>query len=298
MSAGASPAPWETVQGEALALDQDPADQRDPPPEDEVRIRLLTDPWSVWCWGFEPVRRALEHRYPSISFQFLVGGMFERIPDPRREGFNQDRFFANVHRATGMPLTTDALKGSRPSSTYPACVHLHAVRLLDHSSAGAVLRGLREAAYLDGRNISDPSVGADVAEAAGVDRDAFVEALDSGEPEREFKHRLNRLQQRGLTAYPTLIVEGERGQTMVQGFQSLPQVLEVAEEVSGKMHPSMPAPDLEEILPSTERWSTREVAEALDVSLEEALDRLNEAKDEGLLEKERHPTGDVWRRLG
>ncbi len=284
-----------TETSQTPGLVQEGTPHEDPPPEGEVRIRLLTDPWSVWCWGFEPVRRALEHRYPSITFQFLLGGMFERLPDPGRAGFDMDRFFGTVHRATGMPVSTDALRGSPPSSTFPACIHLHAVRLIDRSKAGLALRKLREAAYLDGRNISQTSVGADAVEDAGVDRETFLEALESGEPEREFRHRLTKLQQQGLTAYPTLLVEGEQGQTTVHGFQSLPQVLGVAEEVSGRVHPSMPPPSLDDLLSQGERWTTREVAEGLDVKVEQAFEELEEAREDGRVEREPYPTGDAWR---
>src|SRR6185503_17989969 len=55
-------------------------------PPGRLRIELLTDPWSVWCWGFEPVRRALELRHPSLEFRFLLGGMFPQMPRPEESG--------------------------------------------------------------------------------------------------------------------------------------------------------------------------------------------------------------------
>src|SRR5687767_1822228 len=69
-----------------------------------VRVELLTDPWSVWCWGFEPARRALELRYPTVELRPLVGGMFPEMPDPDALGFDVNRFFAVVQRTTGMPI--------------------------------------------------------------------------------------------------------------------------------------------------------------------------------------------------
>lgn len=280
--------PW------AVEYASDPTPGTDPPPEGEVRVELLTDPWSVWCWGFEPVRRALEHRYPTIRFRFLLGGMFEKLPDPERHGFDLDRFFGTVHRTTGMPVTVDGVREDRPTSTYPACIHLHAVRLVDAERTERTLRKLREAAYLDGRNISNREAGADAAEAAGVDREAFLDALDSGEPKREFKTRLNALERQGLQAYPTLIVTGQEGRTTVQGFQPLPSVVAIAEEVSGRVHAAMPPPEIDEIVGEGERVATREVAETLDESLEAAYDKLVVAEDEGLVERTRHGTADVW----
>lgn len=268
----------------------------DPPPDDTVRVELLTDPWSVWCWGFEPIRRALEHRYPSIQFRHLLGGMFETLPDPERQGFDLDRFFGTVHRTTGMPVTFEGMREDRPTSTYPACIHLHTVRLLDKAKVPRILRLLREAAYLDARNINREDVATGIVEQAGLDPDEFRSALDSGEPEREFRHRLEVLDQDELHAYPTLIFTCGETRTKVQGFQTLPSVISIAESVSGRLHPSMPAPEITEVVPEGERIATREIAEVLDTSIEQALEQLEDAREAGEVERERHPGGDVWTR--
>jgi len=293
---GAPPA-VEEASAWAVEYAREPGPDEDPPPEGEVRVELLTDPWSVWCWGFEPVRRALQHRYPSITFRFLLGGMFERLPDPDRQGFDLDRFFATVNRTTGMPVSAAGLRDDRPRSTYPACVHLHAIRLLDAPEAPLALRKLREAAYLDGRNISTPEAGADIAEQVGVDRSDFLDALETGEPEREFKTRITALERQGLQAYPTLIVTGHEERTTVQGFQALPSVVAIAEQVSGRVHAAMPPPDLVEVLPEGQRVTTREVAEVLDTGIEDAYERLQDAEQDGLVKRERVERAHAWRRV-
>lgn len=281
----------------AVEYAEQPEPGFEPPEDGTVRVELLTDPWSIWCWGFEPVRRALELRYPSITFRPLLGGMFETLPDPDRQGFDIDRFFTTVQRTTGMPISTGGMEDDRPSSTYPACVHLHAIRLLEGAKARPALRRMREAAYLDGRNISDPDVAADVATEVGLEREAFRQALDSGEPEREFRHRLEALERQDLQAYPTLIVTSGETRTRIEGFQTLPSVLSIVESVSGRLHPSVPAPDLAKVLPEGERVATREVAEVLEVSIEQASEELQAAVEEGWVERERHATGDLWRRI-
>jgi putative protein-disulfide isomerase len=260
----------------------------------EVRVRLLTDPWSVWCWGFEPVRKALAWRYPTIAFEPLLGGMFPTLPDPASLGFDIERFFASVQRTTGMPLRLDATKRDRPQSTYPACVHVHAVRLLAPDKEQAYLRALREAVYLDGLNISRPEVAAQVAGRIGLGGEEFQEALASGEPEREFRERLAQLHQMNLHAYPTLMVTAGERTARVEGFQSLPALLGIVESVSGKLHPARPPPSLAEVLAPGERVATREVAEVLGLSVEAAHDALREAEAQGMARRERHPTGDVW----
>lgn len=264
--------------------------------DDRLHVQLLTDPWSVWCWGFEPVRRTLEHRYPSIAFDVLVGGMFPELPGPGERDFDLERFFATVHAQTGMPAPTAAVDDHEPTSTYPACVHVHAARLVDPDREAAYIRRLRETVYLDGRDVNDLDVAADAADAVGIDPEAFREMHEMGDARREFEQRLEILDRLGLHAYPTLLFDDGERTAAVQGFQTLANVLTVAEAVSDRDHPADPAPPLEAVLEPGQRVATREVAQVLGVSTEEAYDRLLEAADEGRIERARHHQADVWRR--
>lgn len=265
-------------------------------PRDRVLVELLTDPWSVWCWGFEPVRRTLDLRYPTIEFKFLLGGMFESVPKPDEAGFDVDRFFQQVQRTTGMPINATWLKDDPPDSTYPACVHAHAARLVAPEKERAFLRALREAAYLDGRNISSRKVAEEVARRVGIDVALFGEHLDSGEAEQEFRDRLQRLEALRLGMYPTLLVTSAGKTARIEGFQPLPAVLAVIEAVTGRWHPPRPDPPLETILAPGERVATREVAEVLGVSVERAYDKLREAEEKNAVTRLRVPSGDAWSR--
>lgn len=265
-------------------------------PAGRVEVELLTDPYSVWCWGFEPVRRALEWRYPSVAFATKVGGMFARLPDPSEIGFDVQRFFGVVQRTTGMPMRLDAATRDRPVSTYPACIHVGAVRLLRPDLETRYLRALREAVYLDARNISKPDVAADVAQDVGVDRDEFLEALASGEPERDFRQALAGLEAQGLHAYPTLLVRVGSRVAKIEGFQSLPGLLAIVEGSSGRLHPPRAPPEPLDVVAAGERVATREVAEVIGVGVEETYARLAALEAEGRLTHEELATGFVWRR--
>lgn len=268
---------------------------QEPPEEAEVRLTLLTDPWSVWCWGWEPVRRTVEHRLPDVEFTPLVGGMFPELPDPEEVGFDIERFFGNVHRTTGMPVRADATQDPRPGSTYPACHHVHAVRLLDPGRERAYLRALREAVYLDGRNVSEPGIAASVADDVGVDPEAFLEALDSGEPEREFQERLGTLHEQDLHSYPTFLVSAGEQTAQAEGFQALPAVLTLLERVTGRTWDLAEPPAPKDVLSPDERVATREVAEVAEMSVEAAFEVLRELEEKGEVLRERHPGGDAWR---
>lgn len=288
--ASPNPSAW------AIQFAAQPAPVLEPTAPGAVRIDLLTDPWSVWCWGWEPVRRALLLRYPEVQVRSVVGGMFAELPDPAEMGFDLARFFGVVQRTTGMPVGLEAVQRDRPTSTYPACVHVHAVRLLAPDREDAYLRALREAVYLDGRNVSRPEVAAEVAGKVGVDAREFTEALATGEPEREFRERLATLHSLNLHAYPTVLITSGKRTARVEGFQPLPAVLSMAEQLRQRPIVAAPAPALDACLPPGERVATREVAEARGMSVEAAHDELRAAEQAGRVRHARHATGDVWTR--
>jgi putative protein-disulfide isomerase len=270
------------------------AKMRERPHPGKVRIELLTDPWSVWCWGFEPARRTLELRYPSVEFRFLLGGMFPTMPDPREVGFDIERFFGIVQRTTGMPIRVDGIKRDPAKSTYPACTFVHAARVIEPAREHAYLRALREAAYLDGLNISKPEVGTQVAARVGLATDRFRTALSDGTAEASFKMQLAKVHDQGLHAYPTfLITSGERT-VRVEGFQTLPGLIGIAQSISGEPHAPLPDPEIGAVLVSGERVATREFAEIYGISGEEAFERLSALETKGTVTRERYPTGDVW----
>ncbi len=262
-----------------------------------IRVDLLTDPWSVWCWGFEPVRRTIELRYPTLEFRFVLGGMFETLPRPEETGFDLDTFFATVQRTTGMPIRNVQSAREHPESTYPACIAVHAARIAAPSKETVFLRAMREAAYLDGLNISRPSVASQVAARVGIPKNRFQEILASGQAEDTFRKTVERLQRQGLHAYPTLMFRTERQLARVEGFQGLPAVLQIAESLTGRVPAPLPDPTLDRVVPAGERVATREVAEVLGISAERAFELLAAAEGRGELKRQRFPTGDVWRRM-
>jgi protein-disulfide isomerase-like protein with CxxC motif len=267
---------------------------RERPHPGKVRIELLTDPWSVWCWGFEPARRTLALRYPTIEFRFLLGGMFPTMPDPREVGFDIERFFSIVQRTTGMPIRADGIRRDPASSTYPACIFVHAARLADPSLELAFLRALREAVYLDGQNISRAEVASKIAARVGIQTDKFRDALSDGSAEAAFKAQLAKIHEQGLHGYPTFLIASGDRTVRVEGFQSLPGLLGIAQSVSGQPHAPLPDPDVASVLAPGERVATREFAEVFGISIEEAFERLSAMEAKGTVAGERYPTGYVW----
>jgi len=45
-----------------------------------ITITNFTDPVCIWCWGTEPIFRALETHYPDlVEFRYVMGGLVDDI---------------------------------------------------------------------------------------------------------------------------------------------------------------------------------------------------------------------------
>jgi 2-hydroxychromene-2-carboxylate isomerase len=105
------------------------------------------------------------------------------------EGFRMPSRFPIASQAPSRIVTW--LKQARPQAAVP------------------VARALYRAYFLDGRDISDPEVAADVAATAGVDRAAARAALDDPAVKDAFRREVEGAVAKGVFGSPFVIVDGE-----------------------------------------------------------------------------------------
>lgn len=72
----------------------------------------------------------------------------------------------------------------------------------------ALKERLLQAYFMDGRNVDDPDTLADLAEAAGLDRDRAVKLLDSDEGMAETRAEIAHANDLDITAVPTFVFDG------------------------------------------------------------------------------------------
>src|SRR6058998_517639 len=99
-----------------------------------IRVVEYTDPYSVWCWGCEPVVRRLEYLYPGrVNLEVKMGGLFEDF-GPMRQYWTRmsggrwkesvQGFLSAVAAQHRMPTNTERMMEGLDDfeSTWPACV--------------------------------------------------------------------------------------------------------------------------------------------------------------------------------
>ena len=116
---------------------------------DKITIFQFTDPVCVWCWGNEPVMRAIDFLYGNnVGIEFIMGGLVEEISTlhdlqgPKSEVIERaNQIMAenwlSASERHGMPGRVDrmALFSERYPSSFPQNIAYEAARRIDSERA-------------------------------------------------------------------------------------------------------------------------------------------------------------------
>ncbi|MHC1787490.1 MAG: DsbA family protein [Christensenellales bacterium] len=276
-------------------------------------ITAFTDPVCCWCWGTEPVFRALETRYPGeIEMRSVMGGLVEDLrdfadPDNGIGGGDPETINAQVAahwlesaRVHGMPIQTGKLRlfSRENPSTYPQNIAVKAAGLTAPDKAERFTRRLREATLAEGLPTGDPAVLADLAEQAGLDRERFLTALHDGRAERAFRTDLGLVRGLGVSVFPTFQLKTAQGrQMMMRGYNTREDFdRAISALTDGDLQPLASPPEREVLLwliAKQGRLAREEVYQAFDFADRAEADHWVETLiGAGLLQRE--PAGTSW----
>lgn len=203
--------------------------------KENVKIISFTDPACTWCWGSEPVFRAIETHFPGkVNLEFVMGGLAKdarEINDTANGIRSRDLDILNKQVAAhweeasmrhGMPVRSEGyhLMSDEHPSTYPQNIAYEAAKMTDPEKAELFLYLMRAAtaAFAEVTSLRDVQVR--IAEAAGIDVADFESHLDDGTAEAAFEKDLMLTAMAGASGFPTFIVQyGDKG-IMLNGYQT------------------------------------------------------------------------------
>ena len=113
---------------------------------------------------------------------------------------------ARSARRLALPLT---FPEPFPIATVAACRAVYWVERTDAAAAKALAQALYRAYFVDGRNISEPDVVADVAAGTGVDRDALLAGIQEPAVKDRLKEVTGAAIERGVFGSPFFMVGDE-----------------------------------------------------------------------------------------
>jgi predicted DsbA family dithiol-disulfide isomerase len=212
----------------------------------QVRITAFTDPACTWCWGSEPMLRAVEARYgEQVQIRPVMGGLVKDIRafmdtangiggDAERSNAQIAAHWLEASARHGMPVKTDGFRmfTEQDVSTWPMCEAYEAARLVDEGLASRYLRRLREANAAEALQTNRVEVQAELAAEVGLDVGRFLGALRDGSARAAFQADLAETARNGVRGFPAFLFEGER-RMMVPGYLPYEGFREVLGMVSG-----------------------------------------------------------------
>jgi putative protein-disulfide isomerase len=255
--------------------------------------------------------RRLEVVYAdSVRLRVRQGGLFEDFSPVREQWARMSggrwtdsvrAFFEAVGSQHRMPMDSDRMIQAVDdfNSTWPACIAAKAADLQGPEAGRRYLRALREAWCLDARAIHRVGVQTDVAREAGLNLDAFANALEDGSADRAFQEDRSECARLQVTGFPTFTIGDAHASIRLNGWQPW----EVFEEVLRKVDPSL-VPNVVEandasalqLFGSSDRWATREVAAVLGVTDDDAELLLEELEGSGRIHRQAVGNGLIWGR--
>jgi putative protein-disulfide isomerase len=197
----------------------------------------FSDPMCSWCYGFSPVIEEIRRTFGrGLPIRVVMGGLRPGTETPMTEEAKLEigDHWTHVHEATGLPFNGAGM--SRPGFVYdtdPAARAVVVARREGEEQAASFLTRAQQAFYAEGRDVTQAETLAEIAEAADLDRAAFLEAWASEGAKRETWRDYAISQRAGVTGFPTLVAgpndEGVYG-VVTRGYAPADQVVPILKE--------------------------------------------------------------------
>jgi predicted DsbA family dithiol-disulfide isomerase len=206
-----------------------------------VKLDIMSDPICPWCYiGKTHLDRALAQR-PDHPF-LITWHPFQLNPDmpaggmDRRDYLEQKfggkdgavRAYAPIVQhaeKAGLTINFEAIK--RTPNTLDAHRLIHWAGI--EGKQTEVVDAMFQAYFVDGRDIGDHDVLADIADTSGMDASVVLRLLSTDEDRRDIVDRDAAARGMGVTSVPTFIVAGEHA---VPGAQPTELWLQVMDELT------------------------------------------------------------------
>jgi putative protein-disulfide isomerase len=210
-----------------------------------MKLILIADPMCSWCYGFGKQVTELRQAVPELELEVVVGGLNpgETRVMPRQQRVARLEHWNRVEAASGLPFNRDAFVGNDNLvyDTEPACrAVVTARRLAPAADQLVILRSIQRAFYVDGRNITQGDVLADVVAAALSDQgfattpEAFLKAWQSTETVAETRNDFLQARRWGVSSFPSLLLEdGEKLYNVAPGYVDAAQLISRVRTVAG-----------------------------------------------------------------
>ena len=169
------------------------------------------DPMCSWCWGFQPVWKALQSALTpyiekgDIQIQPMLGGLAvdSNAPMPLPMQTKLAGVWRQIESQLGTEFNHDFWQDCQPRrSTYPACRACLVAR--DQNLESEMAAQIQQAYYLRAQNPSDLDTLTQCASKIGLKEEGFLKAMAHCQKEEILEQEVQIARQLGLHSFPSL----------------------------------------------------------------------------------------------
>ena len=186
-----------------------------------AEVIFVGDPMCSWCYGFSPELKKLRETLKGVPFELLMGGLRDGDIFTPEKLKNHLGYWEAVHQTTGLPFDATALSQEGFNyTTEPACRAVVTMKTIDEALAYPFYIALQNAFYAEGKDVTQSTVIAQVAESLGVDKALFLQHFESEAMHRANQAQKQRAQTYGVSSFPTLIIIDKEGHmSQIRGYK-------------------------------------------------------------------------------
>jgi len=198
-------------------------------PSPKRELLYIADPMCSWCWGFAPVITAIREKYAAeLDISLILGGLRVGTTKAYTDEARQRTLghWKTVQETTGQPFNLNFKPGPKfHYDTEPSCRATVTLRKLKPEATFPYFESLHHAFYVENRDVTNPEILSELAEAQGIDADIFLKTFEADETRQLTHYDFERTQNFGIGGFPSAILRDEHGlKLLTRGYQPLEQL--------------------------------------------------------------------------
>lgn len=200
----------------------------------KTKIYYVMDTMCGWCYGFSDVITKIQEKYKDVyDFDILPGGMWTG-DNVKRMNSSLGEYIkghnVRVEQLTGQKFGEGFNKNVLESDSvvldsFPGSKALVLIQKIKKEVAFSFLKKIQEAFFVEGKDMSNFEVYAEIAESFGISREEFEKEFFSEALTQETYEYFDMVSSMGVASFPTVIaVEGNQGTIISQGYTSFDEL--------------------------------------------------------------------------
>ena len=185
-----------------------------------IQLEYFTDVLCVWAWIAQPRLKELQKQWSGrIELQYryidVFGDCHKKIPTQWGAENGFEKFSEHVCHAASdyeeTPVNSEVWRSCRPHSSMQAHLFLKAAEICGGASlAGQYAETIRQAFFVEAKDVGDHTVLTELASQSGIDNGRLQQELNSGAAIAALSADLRRAQEAGVKGSPTWVLNEGR----------------------------------------------------------------------------------------